>query len=355
MCPHNKSPTAQMAADITVHSDADTLARAAAELDDAASVVATDDERIASHCQDLGIEVVMTDPNVPSGTDRALAAVDAMGVTPDVVVNLQGDSPFTPPAHVVAVAEAAAKSGADAATPYVRLTWQALDDFRAHKKTTPFSGTTLAHDSAGRALWFSKNLIPAIRKEDALRQQGDMSPVCRHIGLYAYRLPALRKYVSLPEGHYEKLEGLEQLRFLENGMSVQVSRDGGMTWNFYQVDTANWANGAMFEIEPDVVLFAYGGRASPERLRFQIMRLTPTGLEPVKVPRFDQKLDLDSIAALALETTWRFKTDPQKVGTDEDGLHPTRPTATGRRSEQTEAGKHRGTTTTTAAPGIAPS
>ena len=120
-----------------------------------------------------------------------------------------------------AVAEAAASSGADAATPYVRLTWQALDDFRAHKKTTPFSGTTLAHDAAGRALWFSKNLIPAIRKEDALRQQGDMSPVCRHIGLYAYRLPALRKYVSLPEGHYEKLEGLEQLRFLENGMSVQ--------------------------------------------------------------------------------------------------------------------------------------
>ena len=75
-----------------------------------------------------------------------------MGVTPNVVVNLQGDSPFTPPAHVVAVAEAAASSGADAATPYVRLTWQALDDFRAHKKTTPFSGTTLAHDAAGRAL-----------------------------------------------------------------------------------------------------------------------------------------------------------------------------------------------------------
>lgn len=214
-------PLVEIAGRTMVSRVAAMASRAAAELDDAASVVATDDERIASHCRDLGIEVVMTDPNVPSGTDRALAAVDAMGVTPNVVVNLQGDSPFTPPAHVVAVAEAAASSGADAATPYVRLTWQALDDFRAHKKTTPFSGTTLAHDAAGRALWFSKNLIPAIRKEDGLRQQGDMSPVCRHIGLYAYRLPALRKYVSLPEGHYEKLEGLEQLRFLENGMSVQ--------------------------------------------------------------------------------------------------------------------------------------
>jgi len=106
------------------------------------------------------------------------------------------------------------------------------------------------------------------------------------------------------------------------GMGVQVSRDGGMTWNFYQVDTATWANGAMFEIEPDVVLFTYGGRGSPERLRYQIMRLTQTGLEPVKVPRFERKLDLDSVAALPLETTWRFKTDPRKAGTGEGWFAP---------------------------------
>ncbi len=68
------------------------------------------------------------------------------------------------------------------------------------------------------------------------------------------------------------------------GMGVEVSRDDGMTWNFYQIDTAYWANGAMFEIEPDVVLYIYSGRAS---LRYQIMRLTQTGMEPVKVPRFD--------------------------------------------------------------------
>ena len=102
------------------------------------------------------------------------------------------------------------------------------------------------------------------------------------------------------------------------GMAVQVSRDGGMTWNFYQIDTASWANGAMFEIEPDVVLFIYGGLDSPERLRYQIMRITPTGIEPVKVPRFDQKLGLDSVAVLPLETTWLFKTDPQKAGTDDE-------------------------------------
>jgi len=196
-------------------------AKAADALGDAQHVVATDDERIETHCRTLGIPVVMTDPNLPSGTDRALAAADAMGVAPDVVVNLQGDSPFTPPTHVIAVAEAARQSGSDAATPYVRLSWDALDAFRQHKLETPFSGTTLVHDEAGRALWFSKNLIPAMRKEAALRAKGDPSPVCRHIGLYAYRLEALRRYVSLPEGRYEQLEGLEQLRLLENGMSIQ--------------------------------------------------------------------------------------------------------------------------------------
>jgi 3-deoxy-manno-octulosonate cytidylyltransferase (CMP-KDO synthetase) len=196
-------------------------AQAAEALGDAQHVVATDDGRIESHCRDLGIPVVMTDPDLPSGTDRALAAADAMGAQPDVVVNLQGDSPFTPPAHVIAVAEAARDSGADAATPYVRLSWDALDAFRAHKAETPFSGTTLVHGEDGRALWFSKNLIPAMRKEAALRSKGDPSPVCRHIGLYAYRMDALRRYVSLPEGRYEQLEGLEQLRLLENGMSIQ--------------------------------------------------------------------------------------------------------------------------------------
>ena len=193
---------------------------AAAALEDAAHVVATDDARIESHCREGGIPVVMTDPALPSGSDRALAAAEALGVEPQVVVNLQGDSPFTPPAHIIAVAQAALASGADAATPYVRLSWEALDALRAHKRATPFSGTTLTHDVNGQALWFSKIILPAMRKEAALRAAGDLSPVCRHIGLYAFKLDALRRYVSLPEGRYEQLEGLEQLRLIENGMSI---------------------------------------------------------------------------------------------------------------------------------------
>lgn len=195
--------------------------KAAEALDDAEYVVATDDERIETHCTERGIRVVMTDPALPSGSDRALGAVDALGAAPEIVVNLQGDAPFTPPAHVRAVAEAAATSGADAATPYIKLDWAALDALREHKSVTPFSGTTLTHDTEGKALWFSKNILPAIRKEAQMRTSQTHSPVYRHVGLYAYKLDTLRRYVSLPESHYEKLEGLEQLRLLENGMSIQ--------------------------------------------------------------------------------------------------------------------------------------
>lgn len=212
-------------------------AKAAAALEDAAHVVATDDARIEEHCKERDIPVVLTDPALPSGSDRALAAADALGVLPQVVVNLQGDSPFTPPAHIIAVAEAVLTSGTDAATPYVRLTWDALDDLRAHKLETPFSGTTLTHDTDGRALWFSKIILPAMRKEATLRAAGDPSPVCRHIGLYAFRLEALRRYVSLPEGHYEQLEGLEQLRLLENGMSIQCVEVAADTIAIPGIDT----------------------------------------------------------------------------------------------------------------------
>jgi 3-deoxy-manno-octulosonate cytidylyltransferase (CMP-KDO synthetase) len=196
--------------------------RAAAAMDAAESVVATDDMRILEHCRDAGIRVVMTDPALASGSDRALAAVDGLGAAPEFVVNLQGDAPFTPAGHVVAIVKALAASGTDAATPYIRLSWEALDQLRAHKLTTPFSGTTLVTDPAGRAIWFSKIILPAMRKESELRRLGPLSPVLQHIGLYAFRLAALRSYCALPESRYERLEGLEQLRLVENGLSIQA-------------------------------------------------------------------------------------------------------------------------------------
>lgn len=216
------------------------VAKAAAAQTGAGLVVATDDDRIAAHAAALGVESVMTDPELPSGTDRAFAAARLFDPQADFVVNLQGDAPFTPPAMIAALIETAVSelpNMADVYTPVTALTWAGLDALRAHKQTTPFSGTTCIADEAGRALWFSKQIIPAIRNEPKLRAAGDTSPVLRHVGLYAYTLAALARYVALPMGRYEALEGLEQLRFLENGMSVRAVLSEGSGFNLGGIDT----------------------------------------------------------------------------------------------------------------------
>jgi len=100
--------------------------------------------------------------------------------------------------------------------------WEALDQLRAHKQKTPFSGTTAIVSSDNQALWFSKNIVPAIRKEAELRKSGTYSPILRHVGLYGYTFSALARFTQCEESHYEKLEGLEQLRLLENGFHIQA-------------------------------------------------------------------------------------------------------------------------------------
>ena len=182
-------------------------------------VVATDHDDIKSHCEANNIPVVMTPSDVPSGSDRALLAANLYGQDIEFIVNLQGDAPFTPVAQIVSIVKAL-EDGADVATPYIELSWEALEALKAHKQTTPYSGTTVIVDDNGKAVWFSKNIIPAIRKENTLRQQSPLSPICRHVGLYGYRRHALEQFVNWPESKFEKLEGLEQLRLLENGLSI---------------------------------------------------------------------------------------------------------------------------------------
>lgn len=186
------------------------------------SLVATDDERIQKHAQELGVDCVMTPSSCPTGTDRTALAIKSLTIKPDFVLNLQGDAPLTPPAHVRALIDSFKISPCDLVTPVIQLTWKELDKLREQKKQTPFTGTTAIFDkSTGRAHWFSKNIIPAIRKEEKLRNEQALSPVWRHIGLYGYASDVLDKFCSLPEGQFEALEGLEQLRMLENGFNIR--------------------------------------------------------------------------------------------------------------------------------------
>ena len=196
------------------------MARAAISgIADAELVVATDDSEIADHAQLVGCAAAMTDSAIATGSGRALAAALQRPEAPRFIVNLQGDSPFQPQGALRAVL-AALQSGAEVATPVIALDWQALDALRDHKLRSPFSGTTCARAPDGRALWFSKTIIPAIRDEQALRAVQPLSPVWRHVGLYGYTLDALTRFEATPPTALEQLEGLEQLRLLELGITV---------------------------------------------------------------------------------------------------------------------------------------
>ncbi|WP_374408352.1 manno-octulosonate cytidylyltransferase [Pelagerythrobacter sp.] len=185
-----------------------------------AVIVATDDTRIADHAEALGAQTVLTDPTLDSGSARARAAAHRQASLPERVVCLQGDAPFIAPQVVARMIETLRQGDADVATPVYPLDWDRLDRLRAHKRTTPFSGTTCLRAADGRALWFSKRILPAIRDEAVLRERQAMSPVWQHLGLYAYTMQALDWFAAASPGTYEVLEGLEQLRFLENGRAI---------------------------------------------------------------------------------------------------------------------------------------
>jgi 3-deoxy-manno-octulosonate cytidylyltransferase (CMP-KDO synthetase) len=185
-------------------------------------LIATDDQRILDHAMELNAPCVLTPESCPTGTDRVLAAMKQAKTVPDFIVNLQGDAPLTPPDFVQELINGFAKDPCDMITPVVRLTWKELDSLRNSKETTPFSGTTAVfNEETGQAYWFSKTVLPAIRKEEKLRQTDALSPVWRHIGLYGYSRSMLEAFVTLPKGHYEELEGLEQLRALEQGYRIR--------------------------------------------------------------------------------------------------------------------------------------
>lgn len=183
--------------------------------------VATEDDRIATHCQEIGVTCIMTSDQCPTGSDRLLEAALAMDTTPDFIIGLQGDALFTP-IHVIEAIIKASQDNKEAQiiTPVIPLRWSELDALREQKKTTPFSGTTAIINKNNHAIWFSKNIIPAIRKEDDMKQTTEFSPVHQHLGLYGYRLDTLKTFVTLEQGHYEQLEGLEQLRLIENNIPI---------------------------------------------------------------------------------------------------------------------------------------
>jgi 3-deoxy-manno-octulosonate cytidylyltransferase (CMP-KDO synthetase) len=181
-------------------------------------LVATDDERIATVARGFGAQVMLTAASHETGTDRIAEVADRAGWDPGVmVVNLQGDEPLMPAALVQqAAALLASHVSADIATLAAPLdNLQALLDPNVVKVVTTLQG---------RALYFSRAPIPWHRDEApaGLLSQRSHEGARRHIGLYAYRVGALRRLAALQPTPLERLERLEQLRALEHGMDIRV-------------------------------------------------------------------------------------------------------------------------------------
>lgn len=166
-------------------------------------LIATDSSEVAAYASAQGWPSMMTSPELASGTDRVHAVAGT--VHADIYVNIQGDEPMVEQGHIDALLRPFALSSAEVTTLSTPCSADEVSNPNAVKVVTA---------TDGRALYFSRSPIPYHR--------GDLLPPRKHLGLYAYRKAALQRFASLPPSPLERAERLEQLRMLENGMSVFV-------------------------------------------------------------------------------------------------------------------------------------
>lgn len=179
--------------------------------------VATDDARIAQVCQQAGIEVVMTSPEHPSGTDRLSEVAHIRDWNrDDIVVNVQGDEPLLP-AQLVQQVAALLERQPDCAMATL------CEPINTVEELTRSSIVKVVTTSQNEALYFSRAPVPWDRDAFANGITTVPAQAMRHLGLYAYRVALLQDFVSWPMGQLEQLESLEQLRVLENGRRIAIA------------------------------------------------------------------------------------------------------------------------------------
>ena len=195
-------------------------------------VIATDDTVIAEACAAHSMAAVMTPTHCLNGTERCAAALGALKARPDLVINVQGDALLTPPDMVAQVARhLAAHDDLAMATPVVAASPAVLAHLQADAAAGRVGGTTAACTSAGRALYFSKSIIP-----HTTPGTDPIQPVLLHIGVYAYRPAALEAYAARGPAPLELQEGLEQLRFLDAGLPVGTVLCDAPSWNVIELN-----------------------------------------------------------------------------------------------------------------------
>jgi len=169
-------------------------------------VVATDSEDVAGVCRGRGIPAVFTPASCPSGSDRVREV--ARVIDAEIYVNIQGDEPLLTPEFFPPMLALLDRPQVDVATLAVRCSPQDVANPNAVKVVT---------DLNGRALYFSRSTIPFDR------DGAGFAGYRKHLGIYAYRKAALERFATLPPSPLEQVERLEQLRLLENGISLYVA------------------------------------------------------------------------------------------------------------------------------------
>ncbi|MBI4063276.1 MAG: 3-deoxy-manno-octulosonate cytidylyltransferase [Elusimicrobia bacterium] len=219
--------------------------RIARQVKNASAVyIATDDERIASHAKEIGADSVLTGSHCRNGTERVWEAAQKIKFKAGIYLNLQGDAPLTPPWILEALIERLSQDpSCQIATPAIRLTRELYDRIKNSAQNGKAGATTVTFDKTGKALYFSKSLIPHLKKQDSLTP-----PVYKHLGVYGYTKEALQKWVSLPPGAFEQAEELEQLRVLEHGIPIHVvvvETKGRTLWSVDNPDDVSVVEGIL--------------------------------------------------------------------------------------------------------------
>ena len=182
------------------------------KLDDV--VVATDDIRIADEVLKFGGKYVMTDPRHQSGTDRCCEALEILEEQYDAVINIQGDEPFIDPQHINLLVDMISRDDTQLASLVKRI-----DD---EEELFGSNKVKVVMDKSGNALYFSRNPIPYMRNvaHEKWLQKGCFF---QHLGIYAYKAATLRLIATMQPTALELAESLEQLRWLENGLSIRMA------------------------------------------------------------------------------------------------------------------------------------
>ncbi|MFR9649399.1 MAG: 3-deoxy-manno-octulosonate cytidylyltransferase [Rikenellaceae bacterium] len=191
-------------------------------------IVATDDERIAAVVKGFGGVCAMTSSEHRSGTDRCCQAWQECGVDADIVINIQGDEPFIERSEIETLIECMRDNSVDIATlatPFLRgCSIEDIENPNSVKVVTSQSNS---------ALYFSRSAVPYLRGVDRDRWSEEHT-FYRHVGVYAFRAKILEKVTQIEQTPLEKMESLEQLRWLESGYKISVGFTQG---NSIGIDT----------------------------------------------------------------------------------------------------------------------